>query len=232
MATKKSSIAQGLSQGHGKSFETQVKQNFQGSSDEKRSPTSAFDIEGKFDKDKGLPTQVKACKVGKGKAKTIVCMADARRQSKIAEPFRMVVVEWEQKSEHKHAKRVVELIFKNKTWKNKVFVFPEKAVRLLHEKIARYGPGSENTKAARLFAKNAVKALKEKYKSIVGLNPKIGEKDNQRRLQCSAALEDLITLADEKTIFEKNKDTGAVGYEDASVGVVKSESRKLRRGGP
>ena len=91
---------------HGKKFEDFIKGcgRFPGASDAERSVTASFDIEGRFDRELGLPTSIKATG-NKG-----VGLSDARRFWSLNKPFRMIVGAYRQEVDQKVFSQVHEFI--------------------------------------------------------------------------------------------------------------------------
>lgn len=59
----------------------------------------------------------------------------------------------------------------------------EDIVKKINEELKKFLPGKHES--AREYGKRKNKHIKENFNSNVILNPKIGNTDNQRRLQCS-----------------------------------------------
>ena len=212
------------SQKHGKLWENSIKASFGSASDNSRSNISEFDIEAKFDKSRRLPTSIK---VAKDKmSSTTVCLADARRVSSLDESFRLVVLCWEQNGEVKKPTQLVEMLFTEDSWKNKVVgeLSPED-VREFHERLSSFPSGKEGAKQARAFAKETKARLSAK-KSLLTLAPKVDSK-SQRRLQCTAKLEDLMGAATNHDSQGRGA-SGEIIYRDMSLPVVKSGPRILK----
>lgn len=230
---KMGNISNGTSQAHGKTFEGHVKNQYPGSSDSKRSPTSAFDIEAKYDKKKGIPTQVKSAKRA-ANGNTTVCLSDARRAVSHAEAFRLVVVEWTQGTPgRKNPSRVVEMEFDKGAWNaNVVGKLKESFVETYHDSISSFGEGAANAKKARALSDQFDAEFAKLYAkgSVLKLNRKIDSK-NQRRLQCSASLNDLMAASSRHKTFLPDESGTSVEYRDVIIPQVKSESRKFDKDG-
>lgn len=94
------------SQSHGDSFQNTVKGDdwFRGASDHARKRNSQFDIEAKFDRRLGIPTQVKVS------GSQTFPLADARRWWMIDQDFRKVLGHWVQDHKVKRVHAVTEFI--------------------------------------------------------------------------------------------------------------------------
>ncbi|MES2002124.1 MAG: hypothetical protein V4444_07445 [Pseudomonadota bacterium] len=170
---------------HGKSFEDWVKGcRFPGSSDSGRSNTAEFDVEAKFDRDRGLPTSIKS---GLG---SHVALSDARRFWKIDQEFRLLFGHYRQNGIVKHFDQVHEFLITPEILSRLRGELDAAEVERLHFglSLSRFPVGKHVE--ARSWARSEKARLAGRASSIV-LNPKIDSK-TQRRLQCSIKLRDLI----------------------------------------
>lgn len=173
---------------HGKSFENLIKTCglfSYAASDRKRSPGEKFDIAAGDDFNCGRPTSVKSAK---GKS---VALSDARRfwRSFDEAPYRVLICKYEQIGNVKTCGEIYEFILQKE---HRAVFFGD----VKYEEIAEF---HENIGLARFpegrhaDARQAARRLKNSLKHRLGilvLNPKI-DSGKQRRLQCSAGLEDL-----------------------------------------
>lgn len=176
---------------HGKAFEDQIKAAlFRGSADEGRTATSKFDIEPKFDKTYYLATSIKSAKNTRSLS---VGLSAATRFWENTEPFRMIVGLYTQQADRKRFDVVHEVLIHGD-----MFGHLKGAISYPEVESVHVGMGIKNFPrgthaAARSWAKAQLDPLR-KRQGIVVLNPKIDSKD-QRRLQCSLKLGELIDLA-------------------------------------
>ena len=171
---------------HGKIFEDFIKPLFPGSADHSRSPSSLFDIEGNFDKQNNLPTNIKSKNINS----KIIEMADARKFMSINEPFRLLILYYKQEKNSKNLTKIDEYILNE----NNISIIKGDLllddVDIFHNLLLEFPYGSHIE--ARDFAKKYKQNLKQKN-TYLKLNPKIDSK-NQRRLQCSLNINDLNSL--------------------------------------
>ena len=187
---------------HGKKFEDIIKSSFMGASDNERLVSAKWDIEHKFDKEKGLPSNIKVVSVKLGGVISIG-MADARKFMGINEDFRLIVGLYKQEGIEKRFYEIREYII-TKADLGKIkgdLVIGD--VEFFHNELktrfkngVRY-TGKEKEKIY-LSIKEHIK-LKEK-KSNLHLNPKVDSK-NQRRLQCSLLMNELDEIVQEKYVY-------------------------------
>lgn len=173
---------------HGKKFEDLIKGCglFPGAADQSRSSTVGIDIEAKFDRLHGLPTNIKT--TGSG----ILTLSDARRFWVIDYPFRMIVGSYRQLDDRKYFSLIHEF-----------FVLPAdlnllrgnvtaQEVEVLHFGISLTAfPAGQHADARTWVQQQKVK-LADRVTRVT-LTPKIDSK-NQRRMQCSIRLVDLIAV--------------------------------------
>lgn len=223
---------------HGKRFETMLKSAFKdgAAADAKRASTSPFDIEKTFDEKEGLPTQLKTVKAKQEDANVLVNMADARRQVGLNEDFRLVVMEWEQDGAVKRPTRLTEMYFKDEAWaKNMVGDLPKDFVSAYHEALRSFGPGEAEAIKARAKADEfdeqvrrdiGMRGENDSSGTRIRLNRKVDSK-NQRRLQCSATLDDLKRASTSWTESLPNE-RGELVYRDAIISGVVAGPRSVR----
>jgi hypothetical protein len=171
---------------HGKKFEDFVKGcgRFPGSSDSGRSATASFDIETQFDRERGLPTSIKAT------GNSLVGLSDARRFWGNNQSIRMIVGAYLQSADRKAFTVVHEFLLFPESLNELRGRITADEVQKLHEGIAvtRFPLGEE--RAARAWVQSAKREMLERS-GLVMLNPKIDSK-GQRRVQCSVTLKALI----------------------------------------
>lgn len=179
-----------LNQLHGKRFEDFVKASgyFLGSCDSERSSGAQYDIEAKFDLERGLATSVKTTKSGS------IGFGDARRTwtSICGSEFRLLVGVYAQFTNRKVFGELHEIIIKPDYSHSILGDVSYAEVEAFHDAIslANFPDGQHNK--ARELAKAMSAALKPRL-GIMALNPKI-DSGTQRRLQCSLDLEDLTKI--------------------------------------
>ncbi len=173
---------------HGKKFEDFVKGcgRFPGSSDSGRSATASFDIEAQFDRERGLPTSIKAT------GNKLIGLSDARRFWTIDQPIRMIVGAYRQLPDRKAFSVVHEFLLSPEALGSLRGCVTLNEVRELHEGISltRFQLGGESN--ARAWVR-AAKAVIENRLGAIRLNPKIDSK-GQRRLQCSVPVNTLVEI--------------------------------------
>lgn len=172
---------------HGKTFEDQIKGCglFPGASDQSRSITAGIDIEGRFDREKGLPTSIKTS------GSRTITLSDARRFWAINYEFRMLVGIYEQVDGQKHFGVIHEFLLRPASLSELRGSVAAAEVERLHYGIglAEFCTGEHFE--ARSWIAQELANLGSNQSRIV-LNPKIDSKE-QRRLQCSVSLGDLIS---------------------------------------
>ncbi len=173
---------------HGKKFEDLIKACglFSGSSDGGRSVIAKFDIEAKFDKDRGLPTSIKST------GGDIVGLSDARRFWGIDEEFRMIVGCYRQNDSVKVFSEIHELLISRELLSDLRGTVSFQNIEAFHNGLSLNEFPKGNHPDARLWAQAQKEALDDGF-SKIALNPKIDSK-SQRRLQCSVSLKTLIEL--------------------------------------
>lgn len=185
-------IERANSQMHGKSFENQIKSSngifTYAAADRSRSATQMFDIDGDLDQKYGYPTSVKTMK------SNLIYLSDARRfwNSLRKVPYRILIGKYSQKDELKEFESIHEIILREYSISDLLGDISESEINNFHERLKTFGPGPSNAKQARNWAHEHKNNLHKK-RGIVKLNPKIDTR-NQRRLQCSVSLEDLISI--------------------------------------
>jgi hypothetical protein len=173
---------------HGKKFEDWIKAcgRFPGSADAGRSPTARFDIEARFDRERGLPTSVKAT------GNNSVALSDARGFWKIQETIRMIIRHYRQIGGRKSFVTVHEFILSAEMLNRLRGDISHSDVDRLHQGISIIQFPNGQHVQARMWVKEQQAALRNKRGHVI-LNPKIDSKA-QRRVQCSVALSALIEI--------------------------------------
>lgn len=187
------------SQQHGKKFEDIMKAAFPGSADTGRLANASFDIEAIFDKECGLPTSIKSGKI----LKNVIEMADARKFLANDSPFRLLNLLYRQTEEYKIVERIDEYIFSSDILKIIKGNYSYDDIENFHNIICSYEHGDHLN--ARRAAKEIKKSLKHNSIFLI-LNAKIGNSDNQRRLQCSIIINKLLTIMERKTYINEYRD--------------------------
>lgn len=178
---------------HGKRIEDWIKSAFPGASDHERDADSMWDIESDFDKEKKLPTSIKSNKAkSKQELPTHIELADARRFFSIDEAFRLLVCVYIQSGIVKQVYSLLEYVIDENMLHALYGNLTLQVVQKFHEDIKTFSKGEHV--AARSFAQSEKRRIENDYHSLVKLNPKIGNKDNQRRLQCSLPIKHLNTI--------------------------------------
>ncbi|MBX9896945.1 MAG: hypothetical protein K2Y17_03460 [Qipengyuania sp.] len=176
-------------QSHGKRFEDFVKASglFPGSADQGRSPTSGFDIEARFDRERGLPTSVKTT------GNKVVALSDARRFFDKGGPYRMIVGRYLQVADRKEFAEVHEFILTPQALAYLQGSLTSQVVNDFHNGLllSRFPLGAHVE--ARRWAREQRSLLAARATQIV-LNPKV-DSQSQRRLQCSVSLASLSEAA-------------------------------------
>lgn len=174
---------------HGKTFEDFIKACglFSGSADGGRSGTSNIDIEAKFDKNRGLPTSIKAT------GSNTVELADAREFWKIDKPYRMIVGRYKQDGLYKIFHEVHEIIITNDALADLRGDLDFNTVSNFHNGLLLNNFPNGAHIGARRWAQDRKKELAH-VRTKIKLHPKIDSK-SQRRLQCSVALNALIEIS-------------------------------------
>lgn len=181
---------------HGKTYEDHLKSVFPGSSDSARLPHSSWDIESKFDKDKGIPTSIKTVK---NKGKISIDLADARKFWSIDRDYRMLVALYDQSNDVKNFHTLYEFHITKAEHQQLLGSVSFSEVESFHNILLSYKEGSHAE--CRSFAKQKKAHLKNN--SIVQLNPKIDSK-TQRRLQCSIGLDNIRAIVKTQNVFYAN----------------------------
>lgn len=203
-------------QSHGKQFEDHLKAAlFPGAADHGRSPTSAFDVEAQFNKERGVPCSIKTAKAG-----SPVCMADARRMWGIGnEPSELIVAEWVSEGPNKKQfKRVHRFLFTPEVHQELIGQVTAEQVERIHEGMKEFGLGQH--KAARRWAREQKEALAPVASTAkITLNPKI-DSHTQRRLQCSVKLADLKAATEGRTVKHQGQEVPLYEVYDDHVGTL------------
>lgn len=179
-------------QNHGKEFENYIKLAFKNSINHNGSYLNLWDIESKYDYDK-LPTSIKST------GSNIIYLSDARRFWLIKEPYRLLVGQYNQTLDMKIFHTLYEFLISPEEHLKILGEISYKEIEDFHNKLISYKEGFH--KEARIFAKNNKKNLINN--SIIKLNPKIDSK-NQRRLQCSVDIKNLLLNIKNSFIYKTN----------------------------
>ena len=187
MAGRKSS-SDNTSQRHGIDFENIVKTlwMFHNATNVQRSGIATFDIGRDCDLALGLSTSVKSTGTDS------IGLADAARFCAINLPWRMIVGVWSQHGEIKSFHRVHEMIVTLSAMKRIIGEMTEERVLAYHNEIASFASGEKAAAEARRRVAQ-IKAETEGRTGILRLDFKI-DKDDQRRLQASLSLKDLVAI--------------------------------------
>lgn len=176
-------------QSHGKRFEDFVKASglFPGSADQSRSPTSGFDIEARFDRERGLPTSVKTT------GNNVVALSDARRFFDTSGSYRMIVGKYRQVADRKEFAEIHEFILTAEALRHLQGSLTSQVVSDFHNGLllTEFPLGAHAE--ARRWAREQRSLLAGRATQII-LNPKI-DSQSQRRLQCSVGLASLTDAA-------------------------------------
>lgn len=206
-------------QAHGKKFEDFIKACglFRGSSDAGRLPTASYDIEAKFDRERGLPTSVKTS------GGNSISMSDARRFFGVSEDFRMIVGKYKQRDDRKEFAQIHEFILpvKSMDWLRGDLTLRD--VTDLHNGLLLSEFPREEYEAARTWAHSQNAELAKRSSKVI-LHPKI-DSAGQRRLQCSVHLNDLIEAASRYGKFILHDEL--IG--DLVLPIVQVSSRRQRK---
>lgn len=187
------------SQFHGKFIENRIKEDsgmfLHISSDcrENEIQKLGFDIGPEFDHRCGLATQVKSCNRNSGR----LFLSDASKfwKNTLSESYRMLIGMYFQIGDEKKFYEIHEIIIRP-SYSNKLFGgITEQDVIYFHKKLKE--DKLVCAEIVRVWASNHKKTF-ENRKGLVQLNPKVGSEDNQRRLQCSVSIKDLLNIVDEK----------------------------------
>jgi len=182
------------SQKHGNDFENLMKtaHMFNGACNISRSGVAINDIEGKCDLKFGLITSVKVVKRG-----SWIGLADATRFFEINSPRRFIIGEWEQAEEEaKEFDLIHELIAPLSLIKKMRGSLRADQVRDFHMRIAECPYGKAGAITARAIRDEILASIKG-LTGILRFDFKIDDYQ-ERRLQLSVKLEDLIALTKDK----------------------------------
>jgi len=155
-----------------------------------KSNAAAWDIPARLDPHLALPTSVKTLGLKSG-AQPTVGMADARRIFSIAHPFRLLVAPYTQWGPTKTVTEVFEFIVMPDEMEALQGSLAYEAVEEFHLGLKEFPPGTHH--AGRRWAQEQKKQLLGDVETAFILNPKVGNRDNARRLQCSIRLQALMT---------------------------------------
>lgn len=174
------------SQSHGNLFQNIIKGDewYSGASNHKRLENASFDIEGKFDRRLGLPTQVKIS------GTNTFPLADARRFYEIDEPYRNVLGHWVQDRDIKRVMVVSEFIMHGIMMEILRGRTTHAEVSDCHEAIRALPEG--HTQAERDRIDRRIAAMHRRT-PLLTFNPKINE--GNQRLQVSVNLTVLGRMA-------------------------------------
>lgn len=189
------------SQSHGKQFEDHLKAAlFPGAADHGRSPTSGFDVEASFNKERGVPCSIKVAKQGSS-----ISLADARRFWEIQQPFELIVSEWTQRNgTQKEFETVHRFFITSEIHQDLIAQVTAEQVARFHAGLKTFGPGQH--RAARDWARQQkIELAPFLATSRIILNPKIDSKD-QRRLQCSVKLASLVAVTEGRTVVHQGQE--------------------------
>jgi hypothetical protein len=176
---------------HGKTFEDFIKACglFPGSADGGRSVTASFDIEAKFDKQRGLPTSIKST------GSDTVGLSDARRFWQIDEAYRMIVGRYQQEDGVKVFDQAHEFLLDPLILAELRGDISYEEVKVFHHGLSLDAFPKGSHEEARVWAQAQKEVYVGRGNAII-LNPKIDSK-KQRRLQCSVSLTTLIERCSE-----------------------------------
>jgi hypothetical protein len=158
------------------------------------SATGKWDVYSVCDKIHNLNTNIKTIQGD------TIYLSDARRIFEINETFRLVLVNYEQVGDWKVFTQLLEYWITPDHLKSLFGSIQIDCVERIHNGIASFGPGEENAKQARAYAKAEIEKLKD-LGNAIQLNPKIDSK-NQRRLQCSVSKKDLSRIVEPVMTYE------------------------------
>ncbi|MBI3622464.1 hypothetical protein HY212_00085 [Candidatus Pacearchaeota archaeon] len=199
---------------HGKEFEDYIKAQFPGSSDSSRGRDSFFDIEGRYDKIKKLPTSIKLS------INNNIAMADARKFYDNKKTMRLLIGFYKQMGNIKNVEKAKVYIITEEELEIIKGGYTQEEIYSFHEKLKLFGPGQHLE--AREFGSQEVHRLKQLHpNALLRLNPKVDSK-NQRRLQCSINLSDL-----EKVVVDKKEHLEEFGTLVFPLR-IKSSARELK----
>lgn len=190
------------SQMHGKVFENWIKSAngifSYAASDRRRGANDMFDIGAEDDQKRKMPTSIKVAKANQNGEGTIA-LSDARVfwQSFDYRPYRLLVGLYRQEEGTKRFYEIHEFILQESKSAKKQMLgeVSLKEVQDFHSRLGQFAAGADNAKRAREWAREQKERLKDRM-GAVQLNPKIDSK-KQRRLQCSVALSQLLSIAKE-----------------------------------
>jgi len=214
---------------HGKSFEREVITTCFGLTDEQVSGfsnTAVFDIPFGITTchhPAGEPVSIKTAAVLAAARAVTVCLSDARRVWSWNQPIILVVGLYDQINEVKRFHTVYEFHFQL-TASERQRLYGQltlQEVAHFHDMLKTFGKGAH--KAASAWAKAHKIALQPKSTGAIQLNAKIDSK-SQRRLQCSAQLEQLVAACDDTRKFNST----TRGYRGLDLPFDVQSSRRQR----
>lgn len=153
--------------------------------------TQAWDIPASFDPYLALPTSIKTVACRGAPAAATVGMSDARRTFGIAHPYRLLVAPYRQTSHTKVVEQVFEFLIEPAEMDRICGDLTYEHVEAFHEGLLGFAPGQHV--AGRQWARTHKRELLSERSSGFILNPKVGNADNARRLQCSIRLGTLMS---------------------------------------
>lgn len=192
------------SQAHGFEFEDNIKSLFYPKS--KTSYLSLWDVE-KEDNNDAVPVSIKTSK------NNVIYLSGSIGFFSIDEKFQMFFLKYKQVGDYKEPVECTRFTITPEEKKQLIGEYTLDIVTEFHNGLKTFPLGDHE--AARLYGKEMNESLEAKYNSCIKLNPKVGNKDNQRRLQCSVQYETLFSIVKNKVV------TKAVG------GFIKIDGKKL-----
>lgn len=148
--------------------------------------TQAWDIPAPFDRYLALPTSIKTASCRGAPARTTVGMSDARRIFSIAHPFRLLIAPYRQAAQTKTVDQVFEFIVDPSEMDRLCGSLTNEHITTFHEGLLGFEPGQHVQ--GRQWAQAHKRGLLSEHTTSFILNPKVGNSDNARRLQCSIRL--------------------------------------------
>lgn len=199
---------QSNNQRHGKVFENLIKAAngifTLAAADRQRAPNERFDIAADDDIKFGLPTSIKST------GGNTIALSDARLfwQSFDFSPYRLLVGTYRQEGRIKVFETIHEMILRDKYRTDLLGGISESKINEFHDTLQSFPAGPEGQSRASMWAQERKQALKPDV-GLVTLNPKIDSK-NQRRLQCSIRLTELIETLDDDDHTLHTEDFGSL----------------------
>lgn len=152
--------------------------------------TQAWDIPAAYDRELALPTSIKTVNCRGIPARATVGMSDARRMFSIAHPFRLLVAPYRQSPQTKVVDQVFEFLIDPSEMDRLCGSLTYEEVTAFHEGLLGFEPG-QHAQGRQWAQAHKRELLSDRASSFI-LNPKIGNADNARRLQCSIRLGTLM----------------------------------------